>query len=288
VPTANHDPSPRFNAEAFMEGMFKKAEAVAEETIQYTLKRAQKHAPVRKIFKGTRYKNSKLMGGYASPAGVAKVPITSRIRTPNLGDSGENVGHANSLEPVFNIRASTSGNHRSERTRITGDFRRVQMGDGLRTHALADGSVVHHAAFGLEKVPYERMKIDKGGKLVEDTPKKGTVADATPRLSSAGRFELKTGRANFKDPHTDVVRVGGRLRGSLYVEGPEREGDMVWANVVSPVKYSRHMEFGTSHNRPYPYLRPALQESRTVFKRNARRVFKSDVQSLGMQDQTRG
>lgn len=241
--------------EAFL---FDKASKVANDAAQYALGRIKRHAPVRKIFKGSAYRKSELFSRYASPAGVAKEAINKRVRTPGSESGAILLGHPNSMEPVFRT---------SRGTRVTGDFRRVRvMGTALPGGGLLVGSRQ------LARVPFNESVVHRGGRL-EDISQ-GGKANASLRLTGKGRFEVRSGRANFTGSD-GVGRVGGKLRGSIFVHPAERVGDEVWAWVVSPVKYSRPMEFGTVHNRPYPYMRPGLAESRDAFKRLARNAFHS-------------
>lgn len=83
-------------------------------------------------------------------------------------------------------------------------------------------------------------------------------------LTSRGRYELKSGRANFSS-HGGTT-LGGRLRGEIHVE-PARGGGTSWvARVVSPTRYAKYVEFGTRHSRAQPYIRPALAQVRESFR----------------------
>lgn len=42
--------------------------------------------------------------------------------------------------------------------------------------------------------------------------------------------------------------------------------------VESPTPYATYQEFGTSHNRPQPFLRPALYESRNILRFEVRKA----------------
>jgi len=85
-------------------------------------------------------------------------------------------------------------------------------------------------------------------------------------LTRRGASEVKTKRAQYagssKVPSDIGASIGGRLRGEIYATRPSAEGNRAEAWVISPTPYARYMEFGTRHNRAYPYLRPAAEESR--------------------------
>jgi HK97 gp10 family phage protein len=54
----------------------------------------------------------------------------------------------------------------------------------------------------------------------------------------------------------------GRLRDEITaVPAESSEGSHFEAHVISPAPYSVFQEYGTGHNKPHPFLRPALHES---------------------------
>jgi hypothetical protein len=251
------------NEAALMGFLMKKAEKVAQQTATFTLARAQHHAPVRKIFKGSSFGRSELMSRYASAAGPARKPMQVQALT---AEGVKRVGHANSLEPIFK-----AGNARS-----SGDFRRI------KTKYLGHGATLVDTK--LMDVPVAESRIinnqprDVG--IVGDSARAGRkMGSGTSQLTSRGRFEVQSGRAVFTSPDGNS-RIGGRLRGELHIEGPFYEGDSVWFQVVSPTPYARPMEFGSVHNRPYSYLRPALHESRGRLRSLARTAFRATPELL--------
>ena len=89
-------------------------------------------------------------------------------------------------------------------------------------------------------------------------------------LSSRGRWELKSERAvvTTTGKHGTVQTVGGRLREGIKVEGPFENGDEVYGFVSASASdpgsthnYAKDQEFGSRHNRPHSFLRPALRQS---------------------------
>lgn len=202
----------------------------------YAEGRAKYHAPVRRVFKGTRLPKAEFprarwaRGGrilnrgeielrtseqYAQfRAGRAKMrerPGPLDVR--GLSKAERRRGHANTFYPVF-MKKSGSGV-------LSGDYRKL--------------------------TPDETDLANKRGR---------------DRLSSRGRWELASGRANFGG------RLGGRLRGEIFrTRAALAEGHRIaWVYVVSPTPYAKYQEYGTSHNRAHPYLRPALYESRLKMK----------------------
>ena len=104
-------------------------------------------------------------------------------------------------------------------------------------------------AFGLHRA------LKRSGKLRVNLP-----------LTSRGRYELKTGRADFSNSD-GVLTLGGRLRGEIHVVPAEGGGPRWVARLVSPTPYAKYMEFGTRHNRAFPYMRPTLAQVRESFRR---------------------
>ena len=83
-------------------------------------------------------------------------------------------------------------------------------------------------------------------------------------LTSRGRYELKTGRANITTGGKSYL--GGRLRSEITHE-PVSGADGIWTGaVLSPTPYAKYVEFGTRYSRAQPYLRPALAEQRAAFR----------------------
>ena len=148
----------------------------------------------------------------------------------------------------------------------------------LRLAATRKGNLNSFAPFTLRKAvigkaPSGRqetlVEAVRGGREVGTTPTGGRYLlnrQARAALDSGGRRELKTGRALFtKD---GVTTLGGRLRGSITMQGPTLDGGIVRASVVSPVYYSKFQEFGTRHNRATPYMRPAIAKMTTTYRRD--------------------
>jgi HK97 gp10 family phage protein len=77
-------------------------------------------------------------------------------------------------------------------------------------------------------------------------------------LTRRGRYEVRSGRAD-----TAAGDVGGTLRDEITATPARIEGSLIEATVISPTAYAKYQEFGTRHNPAHPFLRPALEESRT-------------------------
>lgn len=238
----------------------------------------QKHAPVRKLFRGTSFRmsgelsvNRRLASNFAKPnsAGFTGTHRSGRIarqfRFQQAEDVGvrtgklqleeaeqehrQRIGHANSEVPVFRFKSKRFN------TLVSGDFRQVRNGELVA----ASPSVVRQRGNRFIDVP-------NAGPPVTARGLKGP--DGKRILTARGEFEVKSGRATFKSPD-GVQRIGGRLKGELRVIEAVYRGNHVWAYVESPTvdpetgyPYPRAQEFGSAHNRPHPFMRPGLHETR--------------------------
>lgn len=242
------------------------------------LRRIKARAPVRKLFRGTTYHNVNIGGE------MFRQPIKRMVRTRTAGgtktgrmqldedrDVGSAaVGHANSLEPLFRFKAGKTTYY------ATGDFRRVDTAGRRRRHP-EDQVPSTIGRLGMVDPKEIDLYTKKGGKIRHEHP---TAAISGEKLNigggrlitNRGKWEVRSGRADFRDPSTGVVRVGGRLRGEIHIEGPVDEGGVLTFYIVSATKdpatgrlYPRDQEFGTRHHPPHPFLRPGLRESRNQF-----------------------
>lgn len=88
--------------------------------------------------------------------------------------------------------------------------------------------------------------------------------DAVARLlvsedGDVGRW-LLTAATNVEGRAKHACPVDtGRLRASI-THTIGRDGDGLFADVGTDVEYGPYVEFGTRHQRPQPFLRPALYE----------------------------
>ena len=306
-----------FDPNVFIEAIEQAAENAVKGGLAQVVERARHKAPVRRIFKGDR--KIKFRGAvgvqhlqlnetrgpafrYAERAAVSvgflhsgrsfaspvfrgiessgrgpietrgefqsrvKVPASDRVLRLSPEDRIAARGRPNSSQPV--IRVEGLG-------RITGNFRELS-GPGQ----LAHGTI------------YARVN----GRTV-----RGELSSA---LTARGAYEVRKGRAT----NAETGEIGGALRDSIKAEGPFVTRGEVYGFVSAAAfneqgfNYAYAQEIGTGHNRPQPFLRPALRElkdqivnsQRTAFNtalRNAhgvrkdfkgfRRVLKLEVQLVG-------
>lgn len=99
-----------------------------------------------------------------------------------------------------------------------------------------------------------------GVPFVGPRPKQGTFSS----LINSAFHVTKTGE----------TELGGRLRDEIFRTSIRDTGKTISGWVVSPTPYAKYQEYGTSHNRPQPYMRPALYRMR-------QRLPRIVAQSLG-------
>lgn len=241
-----------------------RAQRGGEATAELVLKRARAKAPVRKIFRGTTYKVGK--SGF-------RQPTLRQVSTGAGRGEDETVkGQPNSFQPLLRVR-KTGGKTQY----LTGDLRAVSSPYDPLTPEQNKSRSINRL--------FEKQK--GGPTTVRDTAAINILSLRVPTrsgktrsaLTTRGRYEVRSGRANFKGAD-GVTRVGGRLRESIHIEGPIREGGTMWWYIVADAKdpqtgrlYGRDQEYGTRHHPPHPFLRPALQESRGALVKNVRRAL---------------
>lgn len=229
------------------------ARRAGDRSARFAEDQAQRRAPVRKLFRGTTYRQG--TAGFREPR-IRQV----RFRDPESGEAVRIRGQANAIEPLFRTRTRTGG-----RAYLSGDFRVVDTKTRTLRAARADLYITN-----------------RGGKVVSRRTEQISAEDVRVSggraLTTRGRFEVRSGRANFRAPGSRTTRVGGRLRGEIHVEGPVDEDGVLWWYVVSATKdpetgrlYPRDQEFGTRRHAAHPFLRPGLHASRETFRRNVRR-----------------
>jgi len=245
---------PQLNTQKIRDHFVQQSRKAANEAASRGLERIRKHAPVRKLFRGSTYRTQEQgfrvprQFRFRQPEPVGK--LTGRLQAEEgEAERQQRIGHANSEVPVFRFRTPRGT------VLVSGDFRRVRNG---------------------ELVPVQPTVLRQRGQRFQDITASGPVSGANlrggqnePPPNARGRFEGRSGRATFKAPG-EPARVGGRLKGELRRVPATYVGGFVWAYVESPTvdpetgyPYPRAQEFGSAHNRPHPFMRPGLHETRS-------------------------
>lgn len=178
----------------------------------------------------------------------------------------------NQIAPKIEAGINATAREAAEVARAKAPVRKVFKGSvgraSLQNRAEAQADATHRRTLGLGAGPV-RVQRTSAARIhsvmrARELAGPGKLALNTP-LTARGRFELKTGRANFRSPNGRTT-LGGRLRGEIHAD-PAEGGGPVWvAKVVSPTRYAKYVEFGTRRSRSQPYLRPALTQVRESFR----------------------
>ena len=90
-------------------------------------------------------------------------------------------------------------------------------------------------------------------------------ASLNPKLTSRGRYEVRSGRAIHLVPTAGggkSVQIGGRLKASIESEGAIQTGQGATLRVTAGVRYAKFVEFPTIRTSAQPFLLPALHDNR--------------------------
>lgn len=102
---------------------------------------------------------------------------------------------------------------------------------------------------------YERMLLAMGTKVARQVGRKAVRQGANVILRGSRR-RVQAGHPMFPN------RITGRMARSLYTHDHGIIGDTILFSVdlKRMAFYGRFVEFGTSHARAYPFMRPAAEE----------------------------
>lgn len=189
----------------------------------------------------------------AITATAVAVAEEARRRAPVRKVFKGSVGHA-ALQSIEEVASEAA--QRSKLGLAAGPVR-TQRTPASRVHAFGPRRILLRPAFD---PLVSRFRAASGqfapqgtNRLMFDTP-----------LTSRGRYELKTGRANITAG--GQAFLGGRLRSEISASGAEGGGTVFSARVVSPTPYAKYVEYGTRRSRAQPYLRPALAGQRGLLR----------------------
>jgi len=111
-----------------------------------------------------------------------------------------------------------------------------------------------------------RTIVTKSAVIIADAAKR----NFRPRPAGSARTNKNTGERYYTSAgafRAQPPRPTNRtynLQRSIRMQSVERIGVGVWQSTAGPqegIKYAAPVEFGTARSRPFPYMRPALEET---------------------------
>jgi HK97 gp10 family phage protein len=266
--------------------------------------RAQELAPVRKIFKAGRGKSKKVSlaspsdalggpremsagilnhagymetGGWPVHYGRQVIPDLEHSDRAYLSQSRQ----ANFVATKVYRGGSAAGIETGHQKMVT---QREKIGGSIRGKVNSYAPVIQSPSGRIGGAELRHWSGAAGSGVLELKTINDPVAgpfDLANLLSARGRYEVRTGRGVTENEEGKKM-VGGALRKSITVEGPIVNGDSVYGYVSAkvtdpgrtpPHNYARDQEFGSRHNKPQAFLRPALRESKAQIINLERGVF---------------
>lgn len=222
-------------------------------------RRAQEKAPVRDVYRHGRGSNK---GVRAAGPGFARAGTFGRSQSfasPQRARAGKVIRPTTLSDLVTSRGRPHQGSNVVTNHTIRG-----------RTNSFAP--VVRSPAGLIGGEALRELQSPGHLKVARIRGKTGGTFTAESLLSGRGRYELASGRANHLDEHGNLT-LGGTLRDGIKIEGPFESGFEVIGYVSAYAhdknrthNYAADQEFGSRHNRPHPFLRPALRESRGKIK----------------------
>jgi len=277
-----------FDPNVFIEALEQAAESATKAGLAQVTERARHKAPVRRIFKGDRkiaFKGA--VGVQGLQLNESKGPAFRYAERSGLSVGLLHSGRA-FASPVFrNIESSgrgpveTRGGEFVSRVKVDPKDRTLQLSpeDRIARRGRPNSLRPVIRVEGLGRVTGNFRELSEPGQLaigmiharVNGRTARGDLSSA---LTARGRYEVKTGRAL-----NDEGEIGGKLRDSIHSEGPFVTRGEVYGFVSaaafndSGFNYAYAQEIGTGHNRPQPFLRPALRELKDQIVRGQRNAF---------------
>ena len=238
----------------FMDLLMEGVEEGVKGSLNQIRNRARELAPVRQLFKG-----------------ATKAPLRGPISVHNQTTFGQpyrlalrmgRVATRTGTYPIVNL--TKRGHSGSQNTSLPTTRKLAALGN-QRIMGKADDISFREIknVNGTFEFQNTRVRFKIGGKLRLLDLRDEFIGQANRDLRS-GRGLHTTGKGAAK-----TTEYGGTLRDSIEVVGPFRNITEVTGYVKAEAvehgfNYAYAQEFGTAHNRPQPFLRPALRQFKTV------------------------
>lgn len=238
---------------------------------------AQKHAPVRDIFKhghGTTSKASKsaraaVVMSMAAKWGAKGPPTAFSARSMNMRNFGLNDGGGLASHSGRLVQRSLwSDQSFVGKERVSG--RANSLHPVIQSPAGTIGGRNFRSWAGPNVLEVGRIRKPSGG-----TFELASLLSSRGRYEAFGKADKETGarpgkgRAVRDAGSLEGQMIGGTLHDGITVDGPYRNGAEVYGYVQAVAhdpgrthNYAKDQEFGSRHNKAQPFLRPGLRESK--------------------------
>ena len=257
-----------FDPRTFIDAIEQAAQDAVDAGLHQVAERARHKAPVRNVFRDRTSRKRRLRG----QIGVLPAAL-NEVRGPAFARAGRT---GFEIQRIGEVAGSFGAGRTKGRFEVTD--RRISG----RTNSFAPVVMSPAGRVGGESL---RHLSARGVLKVQEIAHPGGRFSAFDLLSGRGRYELEKGRADFTNPETGETTLGGTLRGSIKVEGPFVGRGEVYGFVSAAAfneqgfNYALAQEIGTAHNRPQPYLRPALRELHEKIAANTRNAFSTALKN---------
>lgn len=283
-----------------------------EEALEELKNRAKERAPVRNVFgakasknrdrvpRGVFTRNGQVFGRrilHHQDAGRDRFLAqanASRTRNTRIVRAGKRIeGSARGFHPLVRSRDAQG---RLKPGHTTGDFRRAVVSGGqvrLDSVRANTGGAVNPTITGDRFLTSRgRGELRRANKIARQAKAAGLNdldlarelrgASLSLRRHDGEKRPLSKAQVAIRKTALHVgelgdTALGGRLRDEIYVGEITEAGDVISGEVIAPTEYAKYQEYGTSHNRAQPFMRPSLYEMRsrfrTIVQRSVRREF---------------
>jgi len=290
------------NYQRLMANVGRWAEKGLEEALEELQARAQAKAPVRDVFRHgrqTRPPEAVPRGKRRHYADSSRDRFLKQVGAQSRGNrevrtitgkssSGKETftrirGNAYSYQPVLGTRkAPFTGEFRRVRIDYKGQAtisdterwdhgksdRKLQAGSDtyknlLNAHGRQELRRINRVKDVLVKAEGRKMAPREINAMLIEHQTKANARGRGARAKGASRSAKAWAKSEVAlSNQGSQLLLGGRLRSEIYATPVTRRGDVFYGDVVSPTFYAEYQEYGTSHHRAQPYMRPALYEMR--------------------------
>jgi hypothetical protein len=254
---------PVLDATYLVRTIMESSEQGLREALEEVMSIAKDMAPVRSIFKIPRRRNYLYSQSLATGArfvglnGKAYRMSAATAKYAPVAPGGMPARTGRSFQRGTGLQTGKSSSRVTGRANSTSPVIKTQYGyvggkskvGGTDSRALR--KVLHSQSGSGFELEHKEIRVN------------GHTIGTSDLLSQRGRYEVMSGRAKTGVGPGDL-EIGGTLRDSIHIEGPFASKGGFYGFVTAfaenekGLNYGYFMEFGSRHNRPHPFMRPAL------------------------------